>query len=109
MVAKHKSLSQTVIALLDQECGDLGVEVISPRDYDQQGGHVAFSHAGAGSISEALFARGMICSFRKPDSLRLGLSPLYHSHEELWRGVALLKEIIETETWRDPQFSKVAI
>ena len=109
MVAKHKSLSQTVIALLDQECGDLGVEVISPRNYDEQGGHVAFSHHGAGAISEALFDRGMICSFRKPDSLRLGLSPLYHSHEKLWHGVALLKEIIQTEAWRDPRFAKVAI
>ena len=109
MVAKHRSLSQTAITLLEQECGDKGVKVISPRNYDEQGGHVAFSHPGAGAISEALFDRGMICSFRKPDSLRLGLSPLYHSHEDLWRGVALLKEVIETEAWRDPRFAKVAI
>jgi kynureninase len=109
MVAKHKSLSQTAIALLEQECGDLGVKIISPKNYDEQGGHVAFSHPGAGAISEALFDRGMICSFRKPDSLRLGLSPLYHSHEVLWQGVALIREIIKTEAWRDPRFAKVAI
>jgi len=109
MVAKHKSLSQTAITLLQQECASLGVEVISPENYDQQGGHVAFSHPGAGSVSEALFDRGMICSFRKPDSLRLGLSPLYHSHEDIWQGVALIRETLETETWRDPRFAKVAI
>jgi kynureninase len=109
MSAKHKSLSQTAIALLEQECGDLGVEVMSPKNYDEQGGHIAFSHTGAGAVSEALFDRGMICSFRKPDSLRLGLSPLYHRHEDLWQAIALLKDVLHTGAWRDPRFARVAI
>ncbi len=109
VAAKHKSLSTTAIRLLEQECGDLGVRVISPGNYDEQGGHVAFESPGAGSVCEALFDRGMICSFRKPAALRLGLGPLYHSHEDIWRGVQLLKEVLTSEAWRDPKYEKFAI
>ena len=47
---KHRSLSELTIALLEQECGKFGVRVTSPRNYDEQGGHVGFSHPGAGSV-----------------------------------------------------------
>ena len=109
VAAKHRALSATAIRLLEQECGELGVTVASPRDYERQGGHVAFESPGAGSVCEALFDRGMICSFRKPSALRLGLGPLYHSHEDIWRGIQLLKDVLASEVWRDPKYRKIAI
>jgi len=106
---KHRSLSETVIQLIEQECSHLGVSVISPKNYFLQGGHIAFEHEGAGALCEALFEHGMICSFRKPNSIRLGISPLYHSHEDMWDGVQRIKQIISSEVWRNPRFQKITI
>jgi kynureninase len=106
---KHRSLSGLTIALLDQECGKFGLRVTSPRDYDEQGGHVGFSHFGAGSVSEALLAHGVVSSFRKPDVIRFGISPVAISHEDVWVAVSRLRDVLETEVWREPRFAKVSV
>lgn len=105
---KHRSLSELTVALLDQECGKFGVHVTSPRDYDARGGHVSFSHPGAGSVSEALLEHGVVSSFRKPDAIRFGLSPPALSHEDVWVAVSRLRRVLETERWREPRFAKVS-
>jgi kynureninase len=105
---KHRSLSELLVALLDQECGKLGVHVTSPRNYDEQGGHVGFSHPGGGAVSEALLADGVVSSFRKPDVIRFGLSPVALSHEDIWVAVSRLRHVLETEIWREPRFAKVS-
>ena len=106
---KHRSLSELLIALLEQQCGRFGVEVTSPRDYDERGGHITIRHSGAGSITEALLANGVVSSFRKPDWIRFGLQALALSHEDLWIAVARLRKVLETDLWRDPKFAKVSV
>jgi len=106
---KHRSLSELTIALLEQECGKLGVKVTSPRDYDEQGGHIGFSHPGAGSVCEALLEHGVVSSFRKPDVVRFGISPVAISHEDVWIAVSRLRRVLETEVWREPRFKKVSV
>ncbi len=106
---KHRSLSRLMVELLAQECARFGVEVTSPRDYDRQGGHVACRAPGAGSVTEALLDHGVVSSFRKPDSIRFGLGPLYLSHEDVWVAVARLKEILEGEIWRASRYQTVSI
>ena len=107
--AKHQALGDLMIALLEQECGALGVTVNTPRDYDQRGGHVGFSHPGAGPVCEALLEARVVGSFRKPNALRFGLGALYLSYGDIWETVARLKAILETERWRDPRFQKVSV
>jgi kynureninase len=106
---KHRSLSELLVALLEQECGGYGVRVTSPRDYDQRGGAVTFSHPGAGSITEALLEHGVISSFRRPDSIRFGVSPVALSHEDVWLAVSRLRKVLQTEVWREPKYSKVSV
>ncbi len=106
---KHRSLSELLIALLEQECAGFGVRVTSPPDYDERGGHVTFSHPGAGSITEALLANGVVSSFRRPDSIRFGLSPVALSHEDVWVAVARLRKVLEAAIWRDPKFDEVSV
>ena len=48
----------------------------------------------------------MIGDFRDPDILRLGLTPLYLSHEDVWRAGDILRETLESEAWRDPAFAE---
>ena len=81
----------------------------SPSNHSQQGGHVSIRHPGAGPVSEALLEHGVVSSFRKPDSIRFGISPLYHSHEDIWTGIQRLKEVLSTEVWREERFQKVSV
>jgi len=106
---KHQSLSELLVGLLEQECARFGVQVTSPRNYDERGGHITIRHAGAGSITEALLANGVVSSFRKPDWIRFGLQALALSHEDLWIAVSRLRRVLESETWRDPKFAKVSV
>jgi kynureninase len=95
--------------MLEEQCGALGVKVTCPRKYEERGGAVIFSHPGAGSVTEALLAHGVVSSFRKPDSIRFGVSPVALSHEDLWNAVARLRDVLRTEVWRDAKFSKVSV
>jgi kynureninase len=107
--AKHRSLSTTLVRLLEEQCGPLQVRLASPSDYDQRGGHVAFSCPGGGAVCEALLADGVIGSFRQPDIIRFGLSALTVSHADLWTAVQRLRAILVEERWRDSCFSSVSV
>jgi kynureninase len=84
----------------------LGFECITPRAAAARGSHISFRLPHAYAVSRALIARGVIGDFRDPDILRLGLTPLYLGHEDVWRAGEILRDVIATAAWRDPQFSK---
>jgi kynureninase len=107
--AKHKSLTDLLVNLLDQECGALGIEVTSPRDHERRGGNVSFRAPGAGSVVEALIDLGVVSSFRKPDSIRFGVSPLVISHQDVYEAVSRLKRILVEEFWKQPKYQKVSV
>jgi len=83
----------------------LGLDCVSPRDPARRGSHISFRHPQAYALTQALIARGVIGDFRDPDILRLGLTPLYLSHEDVWRAGDILRETLESEAWRDPAFA----
>ena len=83
----------------------LELECVTPRNPAQRGSHISFRHPHAWELSQALIARGVIGDFRAPDILRLGLTPLYLSHEEVWRAGEILAEIMRTGAWRDPAYA----
>jgi kynureninase len=107
--AKHKSLTDYLIALLKRECGPFGVVVTSPEDHARRGGNVSFSSPGAGSVVEALLDQGVISSFRKPDAIRFGVSPLVIRHVDIYDAVHRLKHVLEANLWKDPKYAKVAV
>jgi kynureninase len=107
--ARHRSLTDYLIALLEQECGPLGVEVTSPRDHARRGGNVAFRSPGAGSVVEALIDLGVVSSFRKPDAIRFGVSPLVISHADIHETVMRLKRILSEDIWLQPKYKKVSV
>ena len=84
----------------------LGLDCVSPRDPAQRGSHISFRHPHAHAITQALIAHGVIGDFRDPDILRLGLTPLYLSHEDVWCAGEMLKKILETGEWQNPQYSE---
>ena len=51
----------------------------------------------------------MVSSFRKPDVVRFGISPVALSHEDVWVAVSRLRGVLESEVWREPRFKKVSV
>lgn len=84
----------------------LGLECVSPTDPAQRGSHISFRHPHAYALCQALIARGVIGDFRAPDVLRFGLTPLYLGHEDVARAGEILGEILKSESYLDPAFSK---
>ena len=96
--------SARLFAILADAGDALGLDCVSPRDPAQRGSHISFRHAHAYEITQALIARGVIGDFRDPDILRLGLTPLYLSHEDVWRAADILTDVMTAGAWQDPTF-----
>lgn len=72
--AKHAALGDLLIRLVESPV----LALASPREAARRGGFVAFRHANAAAFVAALEKNGVVASYRKPDIVRFGLSPLYH-------------------------------
>ncbi len=97
IAAKAAKGTELMIALHDAWLARLGCSVVTPRDSTRRGGHVTIRHPEARRISEALrrFAN-VVADFRRPDCLRLAISPLATSYVEVWEGFNRLRELITT-------------
>ncbi len=104
-MAALQAKSATLFAILADAGAQAGLPCVSPTDPSARGSHISFRHDHAYELTQALIARGVIGDFRDPDILRLGLTPLYLSHEDVWRAGEHLREIVATEAWRDPAFA----
>ncbi len=92
--AKGIALTELAIALIDEWLGPHGARVASPRDSARRGAHVALSHPDAEALSARLLERGVIIDFRRPDVIRLGLSPLTTRFVDVWDGLAVVRELL---------------
>jgi kynureninase len=94
--AKAIELTSFAIERLDDWLASHGCELGSPRDPTRRGAHVAIRHPDARRLTTELIARGVIPDFRAPDSIRIGLSPLTTSFEEVHRGLAILRDLVSS-------------
>ena len=92
--AKGIALTEYAIELHDAWLAPLGCAVGSPRDASRRGNHVSIRHPEARRLTAELIARNVIPDFREPDSIRIGLSPLSTSFEEVRRGLVVLRELL---------------
>jgi kynureninase len=99
--AKSVAMTEFLIHAVDEELGELGFTIGTPRDRDRRGGHVSLIHEKAQPICLALRARGVIPDFRKPDVIRFAPSPLYNTFTECWEVVQILKEIATTGSYEE--------
>ena len=100
--------SAALFAILAAAGDAAGLECVTPREPARRGSHISFRHPEAHALAQALIARGVIGDFRDPDILRLGLTPLYLSHEEVWRAGDLLGETVAAQPWNDAHFRERA-
>ncbi|MGA9102636.1 kynureninase [Aeromicrobium sp.] len=89
--AKSVLLTELLLELVDR----LDLTVVSPRDADRRGSHVTIQVPDAAGVAKRLGERGVIPDVRRPDLLRLGLSPLSTSFTEVHDGWAVLAEVLD--------------
>ncbi|MDT0186182.1 kynureninase [Microbacterium sp. ARD31] len=84
--AKSVALTSYAVELADATLPE--VSVASPRDPAQRGGHVTLHHDRMREVTARLWERDVIPDYRDPGGLRIGLSPLSTSFDEVERGMA---------------------
>jgi kynureninase len=94
--AKSVALTSFAITLADDWLAPFGVTLASPADADERGGHVTFSHPAMREVTARLWQRDVIPDYRDPGGLRIGLSPLSTSFEEVHRGLAATRDVLKT-------------
>jgi kynureninase len=117
---KSLALTEAFAALAESRCAELGVYVVSPREPAQRGSQVCLAlkaplqEAGY-AVVQALIARGVIGDYRAgdparldamPHILRFGFTPLYIGFVDVWNAVEHLRQVLETEEWKRPEFNR---
>ena len=92
--AKSLALTEFAIQVSDQLLGPLGVQMGSPRDPALRGSHITLEHPEFRIATGRLWELGVIPDFRPPDGLRIGLSPLSTSFNEVYRGLLAVREVL---------------
>lgn len=100
IAAKAAKGTELMLALHDAWLAQLGCTVVTPRDVTRRGGHITIRHSEARRISAALRRdANVVADFRRPDCLRLAVSPLATSFVEIWEGFNRLRELIVTRAF----------
>jgi kynureninase len=95
---KSVALTSLVVGLHDAWLAPLGFELGTPRDPARRGAHVSLRHPDAWRICRALIERAdVVPDFRRPDSIRYGLPPIYTRYVDAWDAVDRLRRLIEDE------------
>jgi kynureninase len=93
---KATALCELIVALHDDWLVPLGFSLGSPRDPARRGSHVSVRHDEAWPICRALIERAnVVPDFRGPDSIRLGVAPLYTRFVDVWDALDRLRGVVE--------------
>ncbi|AOW93121.1 kynureninase [Rhodococcus sp. WMMA185] len=90
--AKSVALTEYALELVRELLVPLDVEIGSPEDAAERGGHIIIDHPRFESVIARLWHKGVIPDFRAPRGLRLGLSPLSTSFREVCVGVGAIRD-----------------
>ena len=92
-------LTDYLIFLSEKILEPLGFKIQSPKDGKRRGSHVALTREDAYPIANAIrYNRNdasVIFDFRKPGIIRLSVSPLYNTYEEIWKAVNVIEHLVK--------------
>ena len=91
---KSVALTEHVIAIADESSATAGWRSRRRGQRSLRGGHVTLVHPAMREVMAALWERDVIPDYRDPGGLRVGLSPLSTSYDEVDRGIAAVGELL---------------
>lgn len=92
--AKSVALTEYALELVRELLVPLGVEIASPENSAVRGGHVTIDHPDFKAVTARLWEKGVIPDYRAPHGIRLGLSPLSTSFDEVRIGILAIRDDI---------------
>ena len=93
---KSLALSEFLISLWQERLAPYGFTLNSPREALRRGSHVSLGHPEGWRINQAMIHdMELIPDFRAPDNIRIGITPLYTSFEEICVAVERIQQIME--------------
>ncbi|WER45093.1 kynureninase [Cupriavidus sp. WKF15] len=101
---KSLQLTDLFITLVEERCRHHPLALVTPREHARRGSQVSFEHPEGYAVMQALIERGVIGDYREPRIIRFGFTPLYTSFTEVWDAVETLRDVLDTQTYRDARF-----
>jgi len=102
--AKSLQLTDLFIALVEARCGHHPLTLVTPREHARRGSQVSLEHPEGYAVVQALIERGVIGDYREPRIARFGFTPLYTSFTEVWDAVEILRDVLDSGSYRDARF-----
>ena len=100
--AKAETGTKLMVDLHKQWLAELGFTLGTPYAPNKRGGHIILQHADAKQIAAALRKlKGVIPDYREPGSLRLAISPLATSYEEVFEGFSRLRDLVASRDYKN--------
>ncbi|GGQ42241.1 kynureninase [Streptomyces mutabilis] len=97
--AKGLRLGRLADDLADAWLTPLHFRPASPRPPERRGSHLSLYHPDAWRICQALAADAkVVCDYRVPDRLRIGLSPLVTRFTDVWDALARMRDVVAEGT-----------
>jgi kynureninase len=106
--AKSQALTTLFMARIEPLCAEHGMTIVTPRDPEKRGSHVAITFEHGYALVQAMIARGVIGDFRAPDIMRFGFAPLYLHYQDVWDAAGVMAECLAGEVWQDPRYTRRA-
>ncbi len=93
--AKSLQQSEYLIMLHEAMLQPLGFRLNSPREAARRGSHISLGHPEGWRINRALIEQMQVLpDFRAPDNIRLGITPLYTTFDEIHQAVQRLRTVV---------------
>lgn len=91
-----------MIELFDAWLAPLGFGLETPPSAPQRGGHVSLTHEHADRISVAMRElANVIPDYRQPNTIRVAVSPLYTSYEEVFLGFERTRDLVADRRYEE--------
>jgi kynureninase len=88
----------------------LGFQLNSPRDAARRGSHISIGHPDGWRINRALIEQMQVLpDFRAPDNIRLGITPLYTSFDDIRQAVQRLAVVVEARLYEQYPVERPAV
>jgi kynureninase len=99
--AKAALGTQLMIALSEQWLAELGFTLATPEEPSKRGGHIILKHKDAKQIALALRKlKKVVPDYREPEAIRLAISPLPTSFEEVFEGFGRLRDLVASGDYK---------